>query len=148
MEYKFRAWDGEKMWYNVQYAYDYGANGKCDYPAESFGEILDNPKVIVMQSPGLKDRNGTLIFAGDIVKVVNQYKHGDGRIILSGIYKVISFYGELSLFRIEGLWSLTDFPVEVAPAYGQISEVEVIGNIHENLDLLNQEPANDNRAED
>jgi len=82
---------------------------------------------ILMQSSGLKDKNGVEIFEADILtsnvqpcKMVNPIKDG---------YGVVRF--ENGMFKL-GAISLVTF----------ISKMEVIGNIYENPNLL--EPADEN----
>lgn len=82
---------------------------------------------ILMQSSGLKDKNGVEIFEADILtsnvqpcKMVNPIKDG---------YGVVRF--ENGMFKL-GAISLVTF----------ISKMEVIGNIYENPNLLEQ--ANEN----
>ena len=80
-------------------------------------------EVVLMQSTGLKDKNGVEIFEGDVLtsnvqpcKMVNPIKDG---------YGVVRF--ENGMFKL-GAISLVTF----------ISKMEVIGNIYENLELLEQ----------
>ena len=82
---------------------------------------------ILMQSSGLKDKNGVEIFEADVLtsnvqpcKMVNPIKDG---------YGVVRF--ENGMFKL-GAISLVTF----------ISKMEVIGNIYENPNLLEQ--ANEN----
>lgn len=77
----------------------------------------------LMQSTGLKDKNGVEIFEGDVLtsnvqpcKMVNPIKDG---------YGVVRF--ENGMFKL-GAISLVTF----------ISKMEVIGNIYENPELLEQ----------
>ena len=77
----------------------------------------------LMQSTGLKDKNGVEIFEGDVLtsnvqpcKMVNPIKDG---------YGVVRF--ENGMFKL-GSISLVTF----------ISKMEVIGNIYENPELLEQ----------
>lgn len=81
----------------------------------------------LMQSTGLKDKNGVEIFEGDVLtsnvqpcKMVNPIKDG---------YGVVRF--ENGMFKL-GAISLVTF----------VSKMEVIGNIYENPNLLEQ--ANEN----
>lgn len=76
---------------------------------------------ILMQSSGLKDKNGVEIFEADVLtsnvqpcKMVNPIKDG---------YGVVRF--ENGMFKL-GAISLVTF----------VSKMEVIGNIYENLELL------------
>ncbi|EPH62154.1 phage hypothetical protein [Enterococcus faecium 13.SD.W.09] len=84
-------------------------------------------EVVLMQSTGLKDKNGVGIFEGDVLtsnvqpcKMVNPIKDG---------YGVVRF--ENGMFKL-GAISLVTF----------ISKMEVVGNIYENPELLEQ--ANEN----
>ena len=81
----------------------------------------------LMQSTGLKDKNGVEIFEGDVLtsnvqpcKMVNPIKDG---------YGVVRF--ENGMFKL-GAISLVTF----------ISKMEVIGNIYENPNLLEQADEN------
>jgi len=115
-EIKFRAWNKVGKYYvnNVQDAYDgAGPNG----PFDSFGDALDNDNYVVEQFTGLYEENGREVFEGDIVVVVSQYW---GQ--LGNRYEVKfrkgAFYAEYVLLS------------EISPS------ISVIGNIHENMELL------------
>ena len=85
---------------------------------------------------GLKDKNGKEIYEGDIIKVIGDYIHPDGRVIRLGNYKLQYEMAGFGIYRKEGWWRLDDFSVQVCPKYGLINKIEVIGNIYENLELL------------
>lgn len=126
--FKFRAWNkrDKKMIYNAEDVYDGSLSGWCGVDKENnndgwiscFGEYLGRDEYVIMQSTGLKDKNGKLIFEGDILqhpqlphKVVvewfqcgfwlNGYQNGAKR----NLHDACKFY-------------------------------EVIGNIYENKELL------------
>ena len=73
----------------------------------------------VGQYTGLTDKNGKKIFEGDIV----EYKEE---------YGVIEYHEQEAMFVVEFVGWLTDFD----HMYG--NEVEIIGNIHDNPDLIGE----------
>lgn len=132
---KFRAWHTEekKMYHDAQKAYDYGCAGDPDKcPVFAFGEILEDSKYIAMQFTDLSDKNGVEIFEGDLVKIVSK----------SGFH----FFGESNDAK-EVHWDGCCFAVKdvcgSASLYFYVNhpehyEVEIIGDIHQNPDLLPQ----------
>ncbi|MBK2004044.1 hypothetical protein JI641_13670 [Listeria ivanovii subsp. londoniensis] len=80
----------------------------------------------VGQFTGLTDKNGSKIFEGDIVEIIE-----------------IDAFGNLDWNRLkgkvmfsEGAWLVTDNRSFAIPLWSEINEIEVIGNIHENPELL------------
>ena len=125
---KFRGWHKELE----QMIYGKEVCGHIEYTTnliDALNTMLneDDYDIEVMQSTGLKDKNGVEIFEGDVLtsnvqpcKMVNPIKDG---------YGVVRF--ENGMFKL-GAISLVTF----------ISKMEVIGNIYENPNLLEQ--ANEN----
>ena len=105
-------------------AIDFSRNMYClQIGKATIGEWFWFREIELMQSTGLKDKNGVEIFEGDVVKsnvqpckMVNPIKDG---------YGVVRF--ENGMFKL-GSISLVTF----------ISKMEVIGNIYENPELLEQ----------
>ncbi|WP_353726291.1 YopX family protein [Lactiplantibacillus plantarum] len=126
---KFRAWDKENeiYLYNVQYAYDklggfvkYDDGKDAEYDESCFGDFLDNKRYDIEQFTGLTDTSGKDIYEGDIVEVTSQY------------------WGTLGN-RYEVKFKQGAFCVK----YGLLSEISpsisVIGNVHENPELLEED---------
>ena len=137
-EIKFRAWAKvhECYLYDVQGAYDtlsgwvkYENGEDADYDEECFDDFLDNEQYIVEQYTGLHDKNGKSIYEGDIVRYTAWH---DGE--PTGVFKgEVVYSGDLGMasFNIR-LDHDGEIDRAVLPAIG----VEVIGNIHENMELL------------
>lgn len=87
------------------------------------------------QSTGLKDKNGKLIYEGDIVEII---KFG----YTSYIQKImiVKWYQNQSSFRLFNIEALGATPQKLIEkrAMGAIDSMEVIGNIYENADLLKE----------
>ena len=118
--FKFRAWNKEEkvMHYNAEYTYD-SMYGTPIISHDSFACLLDDDNFVIEQCTGLKDKNGKLIFDGDVFEatVLNSYD-GD-----SMVDKRIR--GQVAYF--------TDGTCFTFAAYApfNLSQIEIIGNIHE-----------------
>lgn len=124
-EIKFRAWDksqnkmyqvrginfdNEDLWLKINETQIMGAN------------LFE---VELMQYTGLKDKNGTEIYEGDIVKYTSELENG--------IFEV-----KYSNCRFYGLWIEANFMDITTDLFylGCSNELEVIGNIYQNPELL------------
>ncbi|HET9146143.1 MAG TPA: YopX family protein [Sphingomicrobium sp.] len=127
-EIKFRAWDkkSKRMIYDIQDAYD-GLKGfepredDSAFPT-SFGRFLDEDGVVVMQYTGLKDKNGQHIFEGDLI-----------------VEKKLNFYVTPTEIKFERYgWNVFGEMDFGHGASGDLrpEDCEVVGNIHENPDLI------------
>ena len=129
--FKFRIWNGAEMHYNdfVVTATGYVGKiteeflGKCVFNQE---DLTADKECTLMQSTGLKDKNGTLIYEGDIVQ----------------------FYDDGILKTMKIVWDNDEFDFKAiglkksVECYGQDfsylgciekeDNLEVIGNIYEN----------------
>lgn len=131
-EIKFRAWlkprwdddeDAGKMYYDVQNSYDTLGDVKPYDIMNSFDQWLDDEVAIVEQYTGLKDKNGKEVYEGDIVK-------GD-----MGVFEV-KWYDLVAQFMFRPNMSMKYHPPFTST---QLEVMEVIGNIHENGELLGGE---------
>lgn len=85
----------------------------------------------LMQSTGIKDKNGKEIFEGDIVRTTRFLGRADE---IGGFYEYEKDY--LGVVKVlEGAWVI-DTGSDAVDLWSEIDENEVLGNIYENLELL------------
>ena len=128
-ELKFRAWSDKYGMYKVGcLVIEKGAGDfKSDDRNFICVHMLYQPFFTIEQSTGIKDKNGKMIYVGDIVKMKYPY---DKRFI--GKFVVVKDPNSPRIGLIDK--TKTD---EIFDLYGYMSNYyEVIGNIHENKDLL------------
>jgi uncharacterized phage protein (TIGR01671 family) len=101
-------------------------------PVERDIDNYDFDDIVLMQSTGLKDKNGKEIFEGDILKVANND---------SSWFEVVKYDHDKAMFISKEV--NLKYEVPETPLYDLFSpylfKVEVIGNIWENRDLLGVE---------
>lgn len=106
-EIKFRTWDGNTMF-----------QSHC--PQENIDDGC-----AVMQYTGLKDKNGTEIYEGDILRRYDSFGE-------------VYYQEELARFAVDSCEGSRQ--IDKAILFNQISpkKLEVIGNIYENKELLEE----------
>jgi len=127
-EIRFRVW-GSWMGFAPSMMYDHHFHLTMDgkvmecrtgdpYDGSDTGDIEERNGLVVMQFTGLKDCNGKDVYEGDVLRISMQ--------------KDI----QVNPFIVENLWDLR-IGMESQDPYMRIDrEVEIIGNIHENPELL------------
>lgn len=129
--FKFRIWNGSEMHYNdfVVTATGYVGKiteeflGKCVFNQE---DLTADKECTLMQCTGLKDKNGKLIYEGDIVSIDD----GELKGVAQRHDKFDEYYGCIEIKLIHR--HLTIYKPTV------FAESEIIGNIYENKELFDE----------
>ncbi|EAC2297647.1 hypothetical protein OVZ25_002978 [Listeria monocytogenes] len=118
-EIEFRAWDKEvkEMDYNPSVIEIWQ-----NKPINEQFRLESEEKLVWMQYTGLKDKNGKKIFEGDIVDI-SVYD----RLDWSSIKGKVVF--------LNGAWLVEDVGHFAITLQSETNEIEIIGNVHENLGL-------------
>nr|DAJ76559.1 MAG TPA: YopX protein [Caudoviricetes sp.] len=154
--FRFRAWytDYDKnteMIYDVQGTYDTGC---CeDYPGSShhdrFQDVLMDSNAIVMQCTGLKDKNGKLIYEGDIIRVqyigaqIPLFSRQFSNLPKDEIFAII-YDHDWHKFRCENpnykkTCEIHSLDLDAIQINTENKQYEIIGNIYQNPELLEVE---------
>lgn len=127
----FRVWDKstKTMHYNdfviTPTGYAAKLEGTCD---NSFfllnqADFDFNEKVKIMQCTGMQDRNGKLIYEGDIIEIMHSM----------GKKAVVYWDNEKCCFKLKGKGIAYNALITIRNDY-----FEIIGNIYENQELLKE----------
>lgn len=133
-EIKFRAWNKatEAMNNYVEiYSYKDGSTG-CSAGLQNNNPIGNTENFILMQYTGLKDKNGKEIYEGDIVVLKTEdYDKINGVVSYDrGCFMCLDSNGDFIEFWDDG--SYTSYHL----GFLDESDIEVIGNVYENKELL------------
>lgn len=132
---KFRVWDKKlKLLGNVSYI-DFKSK-KMIYHNHNglFNYYVNFEDVEIMQSTGLKDRKGTEIFIGDIVKIYVEDR--EEHKVYYSLCKVV-FDEETSTTKLEIIERFCDMLMPVKYLFlKNVEDIVIAGNIYENKELL------------
>ncbi len=122
-EIKFRAWDSGDNLMRTMFTLNSFGNPTMWTKIPS---VQDKDKFILMQYTGLRDKNGTEIYEGDILAPMKN----DCEPVYDGVWYVVfqegAFFGKTP----------NDEVITWLPYWLPDSEIEVIGNIYSNPELL------------
>ncbi|HEN9377537.1 TPA: YopX family protein [Streptococcus agalactiae] len=119
---KFRVWDKVTQAMGVVEAIDYVDNKIYTFYRKVVRRYIPFEEAVLMQSTGLKDKNGIEIWEGDMVLTTR---------LIDYTYK--NFKGVVKM--LEGRWVI-DTGTDAVYLWSEIEENEVIGNVYQNSDLI------------
>lgn len=123
-EIKFRAWDKEYKEYNHESPIALSLEGELYAVWAYHPQKITSNRYVIEQYTGLKDKNGKKIYEGDIITA------------FVGVVQVVycQEWGQFVFAQKDGsIGTCEDF------VHWSSRDVEVIGNIHENPELLGGE---------
>ena len=126
-EFKFRTWDHNLKWF--RYEFD-GWNESVDVLTEVWESIKDY-NYTIQQSTNLLAKNGE-IYEGDIVRFASKDELGEIIFQDIGIVK----YSHAAFIVDGSNWGKDDYYLGDYIVEGNQTELEIIGNIFENPEIL------------
>lgn len=130
LRFKFRVWNGKEMLYNSGLGYGEG------------NQLIEDKGHIIMQCTGLKDKNGKLIYEGDILRYPpkNEYEQKNYACLEVFFHNNdccdnhIGF--QLGRVHFHGCLCGGSFGNEYKFIPKNANKMEIIGNVYENKELV------------
>ena len=141
--FKFRAWNKEnkKYIYGVEKGLEFYSTAG-NLRVMTLAEIAESSRYDLEQCTGLKDKNGKLIYEGDIVEVTSPEnwnifdEYSNSEILGKGVVVTKPGCAFIKKNDIDGEEKEYYF---VLYSVVEDADVEVVGNIHENPELLEED---------
>lgn len=132
---RYRVWDKQTERMHIVSGIDFndGLVSSVNIWHEGWPWVLEPDEIALMQSTGLKDKNGVDIFDGDVVQA-EQYLTTTIPVRINGIVKYSNKY---TMFYLDNGSERHDLYMQSLG--GSIYNFEIIGNIYENPELLKEE---------
>lgn len=124
--FKFRVWDRKIKKLN----YEVGVCGGEAVESDGAGYYHLLELMPLMQCTGLKDKNGKLIYEGDIMR--SEYGYDGTPYIIEGVVR----FGKTKSRRIG--YFIEDLHENQKIYFSDFEKNEIVGNIYENPELLGQ----------
>ena len=123
--FRFRAWNKSLkiMLHDFEFLNTY----------TTLGKVAKDEEFVLMQCTGLKDKNGKLIYEGDIIKYIC-----GGETIIGSLeidrFNLLTFTNMITCAFCED-WT----EIVKAVFFAGDAQIEIIGNIYENKELLKEQ---------
>ncbi|WP_251844255.1 YopX family protein [Enterococcus durans] len=124
---RYRVWDKQTERMHIVSGIDFndGLVSSVNIWHEGWPWILEPDEIVLMQSTGLKDKDGVDVYQGDIIRCTRGCPH---EVIWLEEYGG-TFFGGMPAWYLSGL----------SNGYAWTGREEVIGNIYENSELLEEQ---------
>ena len=122
---KYRAWDSvKKKFVEHFFITDNGLICNMEKPTSDYNSPIpiEKSELILMQSTGLKDKNGKEVFVGDVIKCTRGCLH---EVYIEKEYGG-TYIGGMPAIYLKG----------IREGYAWTGDEKIIGNIYENPELL------------
>ena len=131
--FKFRVWNKEQNRFHHSFCCDITASGTLVISQGIEGKkyIVDDDNYVVQQCTGLKDKNGKLIYEGDIIEFTDNVNINGSKTHIAKVEHREEFNAYMYHAECMGWYTIN-------PSQNKLFKVKVIGNIYENKELLNE----------